>query len=128
MSCTTPKPRKPIVRKTSTFLTESIQRNKDSLKTKLPIKGDEVIYTYEIKDVNDVLLYTKEELGDRNYMVDREELISGLQDGLKLMKEGEEVLFLFPSHKAYGYSGYKKIAGNQPLLYNVTLKTIKTNN
>ncbi len=163
VSCTTPTPRKPVVRKTSTFLTESIQRNKiineveekalldyiendslntyisapngfwyryivkDSLKTQLPVKGDEITYAYEIKDVNNVLLYSKEELGDRNYMVDREELISGLQDGLKLMKEGEQVQFLFPSHKAYGYSGYKKIAGNQPLIYNVELKKITTN-
>ncbi len=161
-SCTTPTPRKPVVRKTSTFLTESIQRNKiineveekalldyiendslnayiaapngfwyryivkDSLETRLPVKGDEITYAYEIKDVNDVLLYSKEELGDRNYMVDREELISGLQDGLKLMKVGEQVQFLFPSHKAYGYSGYKKIAGNQPLIYNVELKNIST--
>ncbi len=164
VSCTTPTPRKPIVRKTSTFLTESIQRNKiineveekalldyikndslntyisspngfwyryiekDSVKIKLPVKGDEVRYSYEIKDVNDVLLYSEEELGDRNYLVDREELISGLQDGLKLMKEGEKISFLFPSYKAYGYSGYKKIAGNQPLIYNVTLKKITEGN
>ena len=99
-----------------------------SLATKLPVKGDEVTYAYEIKDVNNQILYTKEELGDRTYLVDREELISGLQDGLKLMKEGEEMVFLFPSYKAYGYSGYKKIAGNQPLVYTVELKKIKRNN
>ena len=163
VSCSAPKPRKPIVRKTATFLKESIERNKvinqveeqalldyiridsmnnystspngfwyrytkDSLATKLPVKGDEVTYAYEIKDVNNQILYTKEELGDRTYLVDREELISGLQDGLKLMKEGEEMVFLFPSYKAYGYSGYKKIAGNQPLVYTVELKKIKRNN
>jgi gliding motility-associated peptidyl-prolyl isomerase len=94
---------------------------------KFPVKGDEVVYTYEIRDVNDQILYTKEELGERNYLVDRQELISGLQDGLKLMKEGEEVVFLFPSHKAYGYSGYQKIAGNQPLIYTIELIKILTN-
>ncbi len=164
VSCSAPKPRKPIVRKTATFLKESIERNKvinqveeqalldyiridsmnnystspngfwyryttkDSLATKLPVKGDELTYTYEIKDVNNEILYTREELGDRTYLVDREELISGLQDGLKLMKEGEEMVFLFPSYKAYGYAGYKKIAGNQPLIYTVELKKIKRNN
>ena len=164
VSCTAPKPRKPIVRKTGTFLKESIERNKvinqveeqalldyiridsmnnystspngfwyryttkDSLAIKFPVKGDEVTYTYEIKDVNNEILYTREELGDRTYLVDREELISGLQDGLKLLKEGEEMVFLFPSYKAYGYSGYKKIAGNQPLIYTVELKKIKTIN
>lgn len=162
ISCADPTPRKPIVRKTSTFLKESIQRNKiineveeqalldyikkdsthryitspkgfwyrynikDSVTTKYPEKGDEVVYTYEIKDVNDQILYTRNEIGDRTYLVDRQELISGLQDGLKLMKEGEEVVFLFPSHKAYGYSGYQKIAGNQPLIYTLELKSIIT--
>ena len=162
ISCASPAPRKPVVRKTSTFLKESIERNKiineveeqallnyikndslqvyitspngfwyrynvrDSISTKFPVKGDEIVYGYEIKDVNDEILYTKEVLGNRNYLVDREELITGLQDGLKLMKVGEEVVFLFPSHKAYGYSGYQKIAGNQPLIYTIELKKIRS--
>jgi len=163
IGCKGPTPRKPIVRKTSTFLKESIERNKvineveeqallqyvendslnvylnspkgfwyaykvkDSVATKFPLKGDEITYTYEIKDVNNKILYSKEALGERKYIVDRQELITGLQDGLKLMKEGEEIIFLFPSHKAYGYSGYDKIAGNQPLVYTIELKNIKTN-
>ena len=163
-SCSKPEPRKPITRKSSTFLSESIKRNKvmnkmeeevfleimkndslhqyisstsgfwytyltkDSTSSKLPVKGDEVVYSYSIKDINNNVLYTDVELGDRRYLVDKQELISGLQDGLKLMKEGEEVLFLFPSYKAYGYSGYKKISSNQPLIYTVKLKEIRTPN
>ncbi len=159
-SCVNPTPRKPITRNSSTFLNESIQRNKkvnkleeaafldiikndsihhyisstngfwytylvkDSVATKLPARGDEIIYSYTIKDINGQILYTEEDLGERNYIVDKQELITGLQDGLKLMKEGEEVAFLFPSHKAYGYSGYQKIKSNQPLVYTVKLKKI----
>ncbi len=161
LSCTNPTPRKPVLRKSSTFLKESIQRNKlinkleedtfsqlikndsthnyissangfwytyiikDSISTnKLPVAGDEVLYSYEIKDINSELLYSEEELGKRNYLIDKQELITGIQDGLKLMKEGEVVTFLFPSHKAYGYSGYKKIRSNQPLIYTVRLEKI----
>ena len=161
IACAQPQPRKPVVKKTSTFLTESIERNKainkaeenifkslmeadslntyivssngfwyyynkiDTVATRLPVRGDEVVYEYQINNVNGDLIYSKEELGVRNYLVDKQELITGLQDGLKLMKEGEEVTFLFPSHKAYGYSGYKNITGNQPLIYKVKLKEIK---
>ena len=164
VACAQPQPRKPVVKKTSTFLTESIERNKainkaeegvfrsimdtdsintyiassngfwyyynkrDTVNTRLPVRGDEVIFDYQINNVNGELIYSKEELGERNYLVDKQELITGLQDGLKLMKEGEEVTFLFPSHKAYGYSGYKNITGNQPLIYKVKLKEIKTSN
>jgi len=164
ISCSTPKARKPVTQKTSSFLKESIERNKiinkneeqlflnlmesdttknyissengfwyyyntkNTISTPLPLTGDEVIFTYEIKDINHSVIYNKDELGERNYLVDKEELITGLQDGLKLMQKGESITFLFPSHKAYGYSGYKKINGNQPLIYTVTLKSIVANN
>lgn len=162
VACAEPEPRKPITRKTSTFLKESIERNKaineaeeaelkrlmeldsvnqyiasptgfwyyyqvkDSISNRFPVKGDEAIYEYEIANIYGEPLYDKEELGQRSYLVDKEELITGMQEGIKLMKEGETVTFLFPSHKAYGYSGYQKIGSNQPLQYTVTLKKITT--
>lgn len=96
----------------------------DTINAVSPVKGDEVVFSYEIKDLKDSIIYSKEELGDKNYLVDKEDLISGLQDGIKLMKEGEIVTFLFPSYKAYGYSGFEKINSNQPLIYTVHLKKI----
>jgi len=163
LSCTKPKARKPIVQKTSSFLKESIERNKvinkseekafleiiksdtlheyissengfwyyyntkNSIPTPLPKSGDEVNYTYVIKDINGVIIYNAEELGARNYVIDKQELITGLQEGLKLLQKGEAITFLFPSHKAYGYSGYKKINSNQPLIYTVTLQDLQPN-
>lgn len=160
LSCSKPEARKPIVRKTSSFMSESIERNKllnraenamlmqkmksDSLhvymnsehgfwyyyeeamptETYTPKSGDEVFYSHEIKSLDELVLYKKEELGTKSYLVDKEELISGLQDGFKLMKEGERVTFLFPSHKAYGYTGKDKIQPNQPLIYSVQLLKI----
>ena len=38
----------------------------------------------------------KKELGTKSYLVDKEELISGLQDGFKIMKEGESDHFFIP--------------------------------
>lgn len=160
LSCTKTIPRKPVIRNSSTFLNESVKRNKiinkleekaflelikkDSThiylssasgfwyyyvnknleSTKFPTRGDEVIYSYTISNINNQVLYTEDDLGERSYLVDKQELITGLQDGLKLMKEDEVITFLFPSHKAYGYSGYKKIKSNQPLIYTVKLKKI----
>ena len=40
------------------------------------------------------------------------------------MKEGEKVTFLFPSYKAYGYTGFDKVKPNQPLIYSVQLLKI----
>ncbi len=103
-------------------------KEKDTLNNKLATTGDEVIFSYEVKKLNDSIVYSKEELGDKNYLVDKEELITGLQEGIKLMKEGEVVVFLFPSYKAYGYTGNERIGSNEPLIYTVQLKKIINKN
>lgn len=160
VSCSKPEPRKPIKRKTGSFMKESIDRNKKlnkleenllqvkmqndsthtyhtsangfwyfynkkvSLNTQFPVKGDEVIFSYEIRTLKDSILYSKQELGDKRYLVDKEELIAGLQDGIKLMHKDEIITFLFPSHKAFGYTGNERVYPNEPLIYTVHLKNI----
>ena len=68
---------------------------------------------------------TKEELKTQTYAMDQQELFTGLREGLKLMKAGETVTFLFPSQKAYGYYGDEnKIGTNIPLICQVTVNSI----
>jgi gliding motility-associated peptidyl-prolyl isomerase len=101
----------------------------DSIKPKF---GDIVNFNYNVKDLNGNTIYTSEELGNQNYAMEQEELFSGLREGLKLMKAGEVITFLFPSQQAYGYYGDEnKIGTNVPLISTVTLNTItqkQTNN
>lgn len=161
VSCGNPAPRKPILRKTSTFLKESVRFNKtmneneekafaafmenDSLtkyisspngfwytfnqkksNSYLPQIGDQVFYTFAVYNVNNIIIYDDEEIGEQTYIIDKQEIVEGLRNGLKLMGAGEVVTFLFPSHKVYGYIGDdNKIGINQPLIYKV--KLIKIN-
>lgn len=157
VSCANPIPRKPVLRKTSTFLKESVifnktmneseekafvefmekdslteylaspngfwytfnQKNADSYK---PKGGDQIFYAYAVYDINNTVIYSAEEIGGQTYIVDKQEIIEGLRNGLKLMGAGDEATFLFPSHKAYGYLGDdNKIEINQPLIYKVQL-------
>ena len=61
--------------------------------------------------------------------MDKEELFTGLREGLKLMKPTESVTFIFPSQKAFGYySDDNKIGTNITLICEVTLNTITQNN
>lgn len=95
----------------------------DSLIT--PEFGDIVNFDYDVKDINARQIYTKEELKTQNYVMDKQELFSGLREGLKLMKAGETATFLFPSQKAYGYYGDEnKIGTNIPLICRVTVNSI----
>lgn len=91
--------------------------------------GDIVNFNYNIKDLNGNEIYSFEEIKTQNYNMDQEELFTGLREGLKLMKSGETVTFLFPSQKAFGYYGdTKKIGANVPLMCQVTVHSITQNN
>ncbi len=98
---------------------------KDSLPGTTPKFGDIVTFNYNVKDLNGNIIYTKQELDTISYRIDKQELFLGLREGLKLMKQGEMVTFLFPSYQAYGYYGDDyKIGTNIPLITEVKLNTI----
>jgi gliding motility-associated peptidyl-prolyl isomerase len=98
----------------------------DSLET--PEFGDVINYDYSVKDLNGSLIYSKDDIKDKTYVMDKEELFTGLREGLKLMKSGETVTFLFPSQKAYGYYGdQNKIGTSIPLICEVTVHSITEN-
>jgi gliding motility-associated peptidyl-prolyl isomerase len=87
--------------------------------------GDIVNFNYNIKTLNDDIIYTTEDLKTQNYVMDKQELFSGLREGLKLMKSGETVTFMFPSQKAFGYYGDEdRIGINVPLKCEVSVNSI----
>ena len=94
-----------------------------------PKRGDVAFFNYEVKDLHGNIIYSEVELRPQVYYVDKENIMMGLRDGIKLMNEGEKVTFLFPSNMGYGYHGdNKRIGINQPLMCTVTLNDIKPEN
>ncbi|WBL23499.1 gliding motility-associated peptidyl-prolyl isomerase GldI [Zunongwangia sp. HRR-M8] len=97
----------------------------DSVSSIRPEFGDVVNFDYYISTLDNQMIYEKGEKPTKEYAVDQEKLFSGLRDGIKLMKAGETVTFLFPSYKAFGYYGDKnKIGTNIPIKTTVTLHSI----
>ena len=95
----------------------------DSIST--PNFGEIVNFNYNVKSLNGTLIYSKADLKTQNYAMDKQEIFTGLREGLKLMKTGETVPFLFPSLKAYGYYGdNNKIGIKLPLICEVTINSI----
>ncbi|MEM6719961.1 MAG: gliding motility-associated peptidyl-prolyl isomerase GldI [Bacteroidota bacterium] len=96
----------------------------------LPQKGDTLTYEFNISKINTGdLIYKKEELGVQEYVMDKQQIVPGIRFGLQLMKKGETVTFLFPSHVAYGYHGdNKRIGTNIPIKSTITLLDIKKDN
>lgn len=98
----------------------------DSLKK--PSFGDIVNYNYNVKTLNGNLIYANDDKQIQTYTMDKQELFTGMREGLKLMKTGETVTFIFPSQKAYGYYGDEnKIGRNTPLICEVTVYSITPN-
>ncbi|TXD49054.1 gliding motility-associated peptidyl-prolyl isomerase GldI [Polaribacter sp. IC073] len=92
----------------------------------MPKIGDIVELQYDIRDLNNTIIYSKEVLGTKNYKVDKEDFIAGIQKGIKLMKIGETITFVFPSYNAFGISGDgNKIGINKTIKSRVTLLNIK---
>lgn len=108
-----------ITSKKGYWYTYIIKNNIDTLS---PKKGDVAFFNYEIKDLKGNIIYSELELRPQTYTVDKQNILTGLRDGIKLMHKNEKVTFLFPSHMAYGFHGdEKKIGPNQPILCTVSL-------
>ncbi|MEW5677308.1 gliding motility-associated peptidyl-prolyl isomerase GldI [Flavobacterium enshiense] len=102
---------------------------KSETETTTPVKGDIAYFEYSVTNLEGEVIYTTEELQPQTYAVDKQNIMMGLRDGIKLMKKGEKITFLFPSHMAYGYHGDDdKIGTNQPIICTVTLKDFKKDN
>ena len=100
--------------------------NKTEEEKPKPKTGDIVTIEYNITDLHDEIIYSKEELGTKTYTIDKEDFISALQVGIKLMKVGETITFVIPSYNAFGISGDgNKIGINQSIKSTVTLTNIK---
>jgi len=99
--------------------------SKNDTATYKPVESDRVVLTYEIRDLSDNIIYSFDEIGEKTYIVDKENIFRGFREAVKLLKEGEEALFLLPSNAAYGYHGdEKRIGHNIPLKLHLTIKKI----
>ena len=99
---------------------------KSTTETTTPVKGDIAYFDYSVTNLEGDNIYTAEELKPQVYAVDKQNIMMGLRDGIKLMKRGETVTFLFPSHMAYGYHGDNdRIGTNQPIICTVTLNNFE---
>ena len=149
VGCKSPEARQPISVKTGSFIDDSVERNK-KLNAREQSHIQKIIeeqtdksfiasesgfwYYYNIKtdsdtlstpNFGDIIDYNYEDINTQRYVMDQQELFTGLREGLKLMKSGETVTFLFPSQKAYGYYGdQNKIGSNTPLICEVTVFSI----
>ena len=93
--------------------------------SKLIESKDQVKFTQIVEGLDGIVIYKSV---TKNLIVDHQEEIIGMHEGLKLMNEGAEAVFIFPSHQAFGFHGDdNKIKSNTPLIYRVKVISVINN-
>lgn len=87
-------------------------------------EGDRVDVEFEVKKLNDELIYKTEEGEYSSFKVDKSDVETGVMEGIKYMSEGDEAKLIIPSHIGHGLLGdMNKIPPLQVLV--VDLKLVK---
>ncbi len=60
---------------------------------------------YNVSLLDGKQIYSSDSTGAISFQVGKSEIASGLQEGVKLMKQGDKAIFILPSHLAYGLTG-----------------------
>jgi FKBP-type peptidyl-prolyl cis-trans isomerase FkpA len=72
---------------------------------KLASNDDYVTLNYKLSLLDGTQVYSSDSTGALKFQVGKSEIASGLQEGVKLMHEGDKAIFIVPSHLAYGLTG-----------------------
>ena len=90
--------------------------------------GDSVDVLMKINLLDGTLCYRTDSSEVDQFLVDKSQVESGIQEGIKLMKEGEKAVLILPSNLAHGLLGdFEKIPPMSPIVVNLELvKVIKS--
>jgi FKBP-type peptidyl-prolyl cis-trans isomerase len=90
-------------------------------------QGDIVNLKYKVSLLDGTLCYSSEEDGNKIFKVGKSQEISGLEQGVTLMRAGEKARFIIPPHLAYGLLGDEhRIPARSIIIYDVELLEVKS--
>jgi len=84
------------------------------------------VIAYKLSLLDGTECYSIDSKNPKTVVIDHDDLISGLHEGLKLMHLGQDAVFIIPSHLAYGLTGdNNKVPPGSALVCNLTLIDLK---
>jgi FKBP-type peptidyl-prolyl cis-trans isomerase len=90
-------------------------------------QNDIVSLEYELSLLDGTICYTSAEEGKKVFRLGKSQEISGLEQGVALMREGEKARFIIPPHLAYGLLGDEnRIPARSIIIYQVELTEVKS--
>jgi FKBP-type peptidyl-prolyl cis-trans isomerase FkpA len=92
------------------------------------VKGDLVTVNYRVELLDGTLCYSSDKKGVQTFTVEKDQVESGIHEGIKLLAQGGKAKFILPSHLAYGLTGDQdKIPPQSPVVYDIELIEILKN-
>lgn len=77
---------------------------------------------YEISLLDGTVCYSSDSMGAESFLIDRSEVESGLQEGIKYMRVGDRAKLIIPSHLAHGLLGdMDKIPPLETVIFDIHL-------
>jgi FKBP-type peptidyl-prolyl cis-trans isomerase len=108
---------------TGTGLRYMIYKNGSGVKAQF---GKVAVVNYEVRLITGDVCYTSKDEGPKEILMGKSCEITGIEEGILLMKVGDKAKFIIPSHLAFGLLGdEKKIPKRATLIYDVELFKIK---
>jgi FKBP-type peptidyl-prolyl cis-trans isomerase FkpA len=90
-------------------------------------QGDIINLKYELSLLDGTLCYSSEEEGNKIFRLGKSQEISGLEQGVALMRAGEKARFIIPPHLAYGLLGDdNRIPARSIIIFQVELVEVKS--
>jgi len=85
-----------------------------------------VLLNYVVELLDGTLCYFSKPGEPRSFVVDHDDVESGLHEGVKNMCAGDSAVFILPSHLAHGLTGdQRKIPSNSPIVYRIKVISAK---
>ncbi|MCW3071399.1 MAG: fkpA [Bacteroidetes bacterium] len=81
---------------------------------------------YKISLLDGTLCYSSEKDGPKEFVVGKDNIESGLHEGIRYLHTGDEATFILPSHLAHGFLGDgNKIPAKASVIYEIKLISIR---
>jgi len=89
-------------------------------------EGDIVDVAFEVKLLDDSVCYKTQDFEVSSFKVDKSDVETGVQEGIKYLSKGDKAKFIIPSHLGHGLVGdLNKIPPLQVLIIDVEVIDIK---
>ncbi len=88
-----------------------------------------VRYHYKVNLLNGKLCYDTFKEGPKEIWIGHSDVVSGVEEGLLLLREGDKAKFIIPSYLAYGWIGdSKEIPTRAVLIYDIEVVQVRDYN